>query len=74
VHSDICTSAEKLINCVHEGRPLWDLCSKLYHNRDVSKKLWTEVGQDLKVTGIVHAATFKIAQRDSKHIEDGRGV
>ena len=51
MHSDICTSAEKLVNCVQEGRPLWDLCSKLYHNRDVSKKLWTEVGQDLKVTG-----------------------
>jgi len=30
---------EKLISLVYERKPLWDIQSKNYHNRDVARKL-----------------------------------
>ena len=35
---------EKLISLVYERKPLWDVQSKNYHNRDVARKLWLEIG------------------------------
>ena len=34
---------EKLISFVYESKPLWDVQSKNYHNRDVARKLWLEM-------------------------------
>jgi len=33
---------EKLISLLSERKPLWDTKDKLYHNRDIAKKLWNE--------------------------------
>ena len=38
---------EKLISLVSEKKPLWDTKDKLYHNRDIAKKLWNEVATDV---------------------------
>lgn len=40
---------EKLISAVYEKRPLWDMKSKLYHSRDVQRKLWMKVGEELGI-------------------------
>jgi len=37
---------EKLLS-VSEKKPLWDTKDKLYHNRDIAKKLWNEVATDM---------------------------
>jgi len=41
---------EKLISLVSECKPLWDVRSKNYHNRDVARKLWLEIAEELKNT------------------------
>ena len=38
---------EKLISLVSERKPLWDTKDKLYHNRDIAKKLWNDVATDM---------------------------
>ena len=38
---------EKLISLVSKKKPLWDTKDKLYHNRDITKKLWNEVATDM---------------------------
>jgi len=37
---------EKLISLVSDKKPLWDTNDKLYHNRDIDKKLRNEVATD----------------------------
>jgi hypothetical protein len=37
----------KLISLVSEKKPLWDTKDKLYHNRDIDKKLWNEVATNM---------------------------
>nr|CAH7715990.1 unnamed protein product [Callosobruchus chinensis] len=39
---------EKLISLVYDRKPLWDVASKSYHNRDVARKLWQEIAEELK--------------------------
>ena len=39
-----------MIYLVYERIPLWDVQSKNYHNRDVARKLWLEIAEDLKST------------------------
>ncbi|XKL63453.1 hypothetical protein PGB90_005817 [Kerria lacca] len=39
---------EKLINCVQVRNALWYMADKNYHMRHVHRKLWDEVGQDMK--------------------------
>jgi len=34
---------EKLISLVYERKPLWDVQCKIYHYRDVVRKLWLEI-------------------------------
>jgi len=34
---------EKLISVVYERKPLWDVQSKNFHNREVARKLWLEI-------------------------------
>jgi len=41
---------EKLISLVYECKPLWDVQSKNYHKRDVARKLWLEIAEELKST------------------------
>ena len=41
---------DKLISLVYERKPLWNVQSKNYHNRDVAKKLWLEIAEELKST------------------------
>ena len=36
---------EKLACCVFERRSLWDYRDKMYYNRDVKRKLWSEVAE-----------------------------
>jgi hypothetical protein len=38
---------EKLISLVSERKPSLDTKDKLYHNRDIAKKLWNEVATDM---------------------------
>jgi len=35
---------------VYERKPLWDVQSKSCHNRDVARKLWLEIAEELKST------------------------
>nr|CAI5840129.1 unnamed protein product [Callosobruchus analis] len=39
---------EKLISLVYDRKPLWDVASKSYHNRDVARKLWQEIEEESK--------------------------
>jgi hypothetical protein len=39
---------EKLISLVSEKKPLRDTKDRLYHNRDIAKKLWNEVSTDME--------------------------
>jgi len=41
---------EKLISLVYERKPMWDVQSKNYHNRDVARKICLEMAEDLKST------------------------
>jgi len=41
---------EKLISLVYEHKPLWDVQSKNYHNRDAARKRWLELAEELKST------------------------
>lgn len=41
---------EQLITLIYERKPLWDVGSKSYHNRDVARKLWLEVATELNST------------------------
>ena len=41
---------EKLISLVYEQKALWDVQCKNYHNRDVARKLWLEIAEELKST------------------------
>lgn len=41
---------EKLISKVQERTSLWDTSSASYHNRDISKKLWSEIADELGCT------------------------
>jgi len=36
---------EKLISLVYERKPLWDVQGKIYHKRDVARKLWLEIAE-----------------------------
>jgi hypothetical protein len=36
---------EKLAYCVFERRALWDHRDKMYYNREVKRKLWSEVAE-----------------------------
>jgi hypothetical protein len=38
---------EKLISLVTEKKPLRDTKDRLYHNRDIAKKLWNKVATDM---------------------------
>jgi hypothetical protein len=42
---------EKLISLVHENTPLWDMRDKRYHHRDVQRKLWSTVAEEMGVEG-----------------------
>lgn len=42
---------EKLIMCVHTRNALWNQKSKDYHNRNIIKRLWEEVSQEMNDTG-----------------------
>ncbi|KAI4457313.1 madf domain transcription factor [Holotrichia oblita] len=42
---------EKLILLVFERKPLWDVKSKSYHNRDVARKLWREIAEEYTCEG-----------------------
>ncbi|CAH1966694.1 unnamed protein product [Acanthoscelides obtectus] len=44
---------EKLISLVYDRKPLWDVGSKSYHNRDVGRKLWREMAEELNSTSEV---------------------
>jgi len=39
---------EKLICLVYERKPFWDVQGKKCHNRDVARKLWLEIAEELK--------------------------
>jgi hypothetical protein len=39
-----------MISLVYERKPLWDVQSKNYHNRDVARELWLEIDEELKRT------------------------
>ncbi|XP_059151159.1 uncharacterized protein LOC131937617 [Physella acuta] len=41
---------EKLILLVQERTPLWDTSNPCYQNRDISKKLWSEIADELGCT------------------------
>ena len=43
--------SEKLISFVHENTPLWDMRDKQYHHRDVQRKLWSRVAEEMGVEG-----------------------
>ncbi|XP_055842633.1 uncharacterized protein LOC129909584 [Episyrphus balteatus] len=38
---------ERLISLVHERKALWDLKEKSYHNRNVSRKNWEQIGIEM---------------------------
>lgn len=42
---------EKLIVCVQSKNPLWNQKCKDYHNRNMIKRLWEEVGEEMNNTG-----------------------
>ena len=37
-----------LISLMYERKPLWDVQSKNCHNRDVARKRWFEIAEELK--------------------------
>ena len=41
-----------LTELVIDLSPLWGQKDKKYHNRDLKRKLWDEIGEKLKVTGV----------------------
>ena len=43
--------ADKLVVLVHARPPIFDFTLKEHHNRDVTNKLWDEIGAELKATG-----------------------
>jgi len=62
VWPDTCCSVHKIqvllkmdktyqIELVRHMWPLWDQRDKNYHNRDLKRKLWDEIGEKLNVTG-----------------------
>ena len=40
---------EKLISAVFEKTPLWDMKDKRYHSRDIQRKLWAKVAEEMGV-------------------------
>jgi len=46
-----CNGQKYLIELVRDVTPLWDQRDKNYHNRDLKRKLWDEIGEKLNVTG-----------------------
>lgn len=42
---------EKLISVIQDNTPLWDLRDKRYHHRDVQRKLWSEVADEMGIEG-----------------------
>jgi hypothetical protein len=40
--------SDRSIQLVFERKPLWDEPREDYHDRDVSRKLWAEVAEELK--------------------------
>ena len=42
---------EKLVSLVHEKTLLWDMREKRYHHRDVQRKVWSRVAEEMGVEG-----------------------
>ena len=40
---------EQLISLVFEKRCLWDMKERNYHNRDVKKRLWQEISDEMGI-------------------------
>lgn len=51
--------SEKLIIAVHNKSPLWDMKDKLYHSRDIQRKLWNKVAEELGSDGMYSINIFK---------------
>lgn len=47
----IIMDCEKLISSVQEHVPLWDMRDRCYHRRDIQRKLWTRVAEEMGATG-----------------------
>ncbi|CAH1979889.1 unnamed protein product [Acanthoscelides obtectus] len=50
---------EKLISAVREKPPLWNMKDKRYHSRDVQRKLWSKVADEVGVTNNVNEVKKK---------------
>ncbi|CAH1958194.1 unnamed protein product [Acanthoscelides obtectus] len=44
---------EKILSLVYDRKPLLDVGSKSFHNRDVGRKLWREIAEELNSTSEV---------------------
>jgi len=44
-------NVETLINAVYSHSPLWDMRDRRYHIRDLQKRLWTQVAEEVGADG-----------------------
>lgn len=42
---------EKLINLVHGHKSLWDQSDNSYHLRDIQRKAWREISEEMEKSG-----------------------
>lgn len=42
---------DKLINLIHEHKCLWDQSDSSYHLRDLQRKAWREISEEMETSG-----------------------